>query len=195
VRIRLARLDDAPGLLDIYAPFVRETWISFENEPPSVSEFRERIGAILARTPWLVAGEGEEIFGYAYADRLRSRPAYQWAQETTVYVARGHQRRGVARALYDALLTALRLQGFDSAWAAIALPNPSSVALHEGLGFRPVGVWPAVGWKLGGWRDLGWWRLDLQDLGPAPSPPRPLPDVLATSAWRDAGLPGAPGGG
>ncbi|HEY7513857.1 MAG TPA: GNAT family N-acetyltransferase [Vicinamibacteria bacterium] len=189
MRIRLVRTEDAPELLRIYSPFVRETWISFEYEPPSVPELEGRIRAVTAASPWLVAVEGDEVIGYAYADKLRSRPAYQWAQETTVYVDRGSHRRGVARALYGVLFAALRVQGFASAWAGIALPNPTSVAVHEALGFRSAGVWPSVGFKLGAWRDLGWWRLELQPLGAGAPPPRPLPAAAATAAWRDAGLP------
>ena len=173
---------------------MRETWISFENEPPSVTEFRARMEAILARTPWLVAAEGEEILGYAYADRLRSRPAYQWAQETTVYVARGRQRRGVARALYGALFTALRLQGFGERLGGHRPAQPRRAwPFTRRLGFRAAGVWPAVGWKLGGLARPG--MVEARPAGPRarPSPPRPLArDAARTTAWRDAGLPGSP---
>jgi phosphinothricin acetyltransferase len=189
VRVRFVRSDDAAALLDIYAPFVRETWISFEYEPPTLEEFRGRIERLSAAQPWLVATDGDLVLGYAYADRMRTRPAYQWAVETTVYVARASHRRGIARALYEALFTALRLQGYASAWAGIALPNPRSVALHEALGFREAGIWPDVGFKLGEWRDLGWWHLPLQALGSPPPPPRPLAEAAASAAWREAGLP------
>jgi L-amino acid N-acyltransferase YncA len=189
VRIRLVRAEDAPEILRIYAPYVRETWISFEYEPPSVAELEERIRSLTARSPWLVAADGDAVVGYAYADRLRARPAYQWAQETTVYVDRSSHRRGVARALYGVLFTALRVQGYASAWAGIALPNPTSVALHEALGFRTAGVWPSVGFKLGAWRDLGWWRFELQAPAACTAPPLPFPEAARTAAWRDAGLP------
>jgi L-amino acid N-acyltransferase YncA len=191
VRIRLVRTEDAPRLLDIYAPFVRETWISFEYEPPSVEEFRGRVERLAAASPWLVAEDDESgaLLGYAYADRMRARPAYQWAVEATVYVDRASHRRGIARALYGVLFAALRVQGYASAWAGIALPNPRSVALHEALGFRSAGTWPAVGFKLGAWRDLGWWRLELQALGATPAPPRPLAEARATAGWKEAGLP------
>jgi len=189
LRLRLASGEDAERALRIYAPVVLASWISFESEPPSVAEFRARIEGVLATNPWLVATEGDELLGYAYADRLRTRPAYQWAVETAVYVSPASHRRGVARALYGALLGALKVQGYASAWAGIALPNPGSVGLHEALGFRSVGVWPAVGYKLGAWRDVGWWGLELQDLGPAPAPPRPLAQVMASDGWAAAGLP------
>jgi len=185
VRLRLAKGDDAERALAIYAPVVRESWISFEDEPPSVAEFRARIEAVLKSNAWLVAEEGDELLGYAYADRIRSRPAYQWSAETTVYVSRASHRRGVGRALYGALLAALRIQGYASAWAGIALPNPGSVGLHEALGFRPAGVWSAVGYKLGAWRDVGWWRLELQALPAPPPAPRPLATVVGTAAWTE----------
>jgi len=189
VRLRLASGDDAEQALAIYAPFVRDSWISFEEEPPSVGEFRARIEEVLTRNAWLVAVEGDDLLGYAYADRIRARHAYQWSAETTVYVGPASHRRGVGRALYGALLAALRLQGYATAWGAIALPNPGSVALHEAFGFRPAGVWSAVGYKRGAWRDVGWWRLELATLGPSPAPPHPLREAMATRAWAAAGLP------
>lgn len=183
--VRLARPDDAAGLLDIYAPIVRDTAISFELEPPTVADFRGRIERTLAHAPWLVLDDGG-LQGYAYATRFRDRPAYQWTVETTVYVRDSARRRGVGRALMAALLRCLELQGFATALAVIALPNDASVRLHERLGFRSIGVFHRVGFKFGRWHDTGWWERPLREDAGAPPPPRPIEALLGTPAWDRA---------
>jgi phosphinothricin acetyltransferase len=120
-----------------------------------------------------VADDGGRALGYAYGSRFRPRPAYQWTAEVTVYLHPEARGRGVATALYSALCDCLRRQGFFAAIGVITIPNPSSVALHEKLGFRRIGVFPRVGFKLGGWHDVGWWSLALGE--PVESPPPPLP--------------------
>jgi phosphinothricin acetyltransferase len=172
--IRIATAEDAEGVLSIYAPVVRETAISFETEPPSPAAMRERIERTLEKYPWLVCEIDGAIPGYAYACRHRERKAYQWSAETALYVGEAWRRRGVGRALYAALMPLLNLQGLRNAYAGITLPNPASVALHEAMGFRPVGVYAFVGYKLGAWHDVGWWHLPIGEHGPAPAPPLPF---------------------
>ncbi|MCI0437737.1 MAG: N-acetyltransferase family protein [Chloroflexi bacterium] len=184
--IRLAREDDAAQMLAIYAPIVRETAISFELVPPTEDEFRQRIRSVLEIAPWLVCERDGDIMGYAYASRYRPRAAYQWSVEVTVYVNARYQGKGVGRAVYTSLFECLRLQGFRSAFAVIALPNRMSIALHESLGFDPVGVHRAAGYKLGQWHDIGWWQLTLQEREESPAPPRPLRDFLDTPQWQEA---------
>lgn len=184
--IRLATEQDARQLLEIYAPVVRETAISFELEPPSEEEFQRRIRSTLEHDPWVACEDNGRILGYAYAGKFRPRQAYQWTVETTVYVHEQHQRRGIALALYSALFECLRLQGYFSAVAVISLPNPASVALHERLGFNLVGVYPEVGYKHGKWYDVGWWQLTLQARVASPSPPVPVGTILDTQAGRNA---------
>ncbi|HTX32574.1 MAG TPA: arsinothricin resistance N-acetyltransferase ArsN1 family B [Solirubrobacteraceae bacterium] len=160
---------DGGACAAIYAPYVLETAISFEEEPPSPPELERRIETISARFPWLVAEAGGAVIGYAYASAHRERAAYRWAAEVAVYVDRSHQRQGAGLALYRALLEDLQRQGFHMACAGITLPNDASVALHEACGFQPVGVFRSVGWKLGAWHDVGWWQRELR----APEPRRP----------------------
>ncbi len=183
--LRLATLDDALEVQRIYAPIVAETPVSFELEPPSVEEMRRRIETTLLALPWIVCEQGG-IIGYAYAGVFRSRPAYQWTVEVSVYVHAAHRGKGVARALYTSLFECLRIQGYRTALAGIALPNPASVALHERMGFRSVGVFHHVGYKLGAWHDVGWWELALQELPSPPPQSRPLPEVVNMEAWRAA---------
>jgi L-amino acid N-acyltransferase YncA len=189
--LRLAREEDAEALLAIYAPLVRETPISFELTPPGLDEFRGRITTILESMPWLVCEEDGVVLGYAYASRFRPRPAYQWTVETTVYVDSSHQGRGAGRALYETLFSVLRLQGYHRALAVIALPNPASVALHEKVGFTPVGVFHDVGYKLDRWHDVGFWQLSLQELPPEPPAPRSLDSVARSAPFLDSLQKGA----
>lgn len=184
--IRLAEEGDAEGVLSIYTPVVRETAISFELEPPSLEEMRDRIRSLTGRLPWLVCAEGPEVRGYAYADRFRTRAAYQWSAEVTVYVSADWRRRGVGQALYTSLLEAMRLLGYRSAFAGIALPNPPSVALHEALGFRPAGVFRAAGFKLGRWHDVGWWQLEVQPLERPEAAPRTVREAAPNAEWGSA---------
>jgi phosphinothricin acetyltransferase len=169
-RIRVAMPADADQILAIYAPIVRDTTISFEDEPPTAEEMAGRIAGTLATHPYLVCEEDGRVRGYIYASVFRARAAYRWSVETTVYIDGRTRRSGVGRALYEALLPILRRQGFHSAFAGIALPNAGSAGLHETLGFRSVGVYQDVGFKHGQWCDVGWWRLGLSDGPPAAEP-------------------------
>ncbi|HKY29125.1 MAG TPA: arsinothricin resistance N-acetyltransferase ArsN1 family B [Pyrinomonadaceae bacterium] len=174
--IRIATAADAESVLEIYGPIVRDTAISFELVPPTVAEMQERIESTLATLPWLVAAEAQDVVGYAYASRHRERPAYQWAVDVSVYVradARGH---GVARALYRILLGILEDLSYHTVLAGITLPNEASVAFHEAMGFRPVGIYRNVGYKLGSWHDVGWWQRPLGEYINEPPPPRAMKD-------------------
>jgi len=152
---------DAEAIANIYAPFVTDTVISFEDVAPTAAEMAARIERLTETHAWLVAVDGDEILGYAYACPHRERAAYQWATEVTVYVDPRHQRRGVGRSLYEALMAGLAERGFRAALAVIALPNEGSVGLHVACGFELVGVLRDIGFKFGKWWDVGWWQLDL----------------------------------
>ncbi len=184
--LRLATAADAAAIHAIYAPIVAHTAISFEITAPTVPEVAQRITTTLAQHPWLVCADSD-LLGYAYASPHRTRAAYQWAADVSVYTAPAAQRRGVARALYTALLALLRAQGYAAAFAGIALPNVASVACHEALGFRALGVYTAVGYKLGAWHDVGWWQHDLGPRPADPAPPQSIQALLGGAAW-DAAL-------
>lgn len=171
--IRLARPDDAAAFVEIYAPIVRETPISFETEPPGVEAMRERIAQTLAAFPWLVEECHGLVAGYAYASKHRDRKAYQWSADVSCYVHPASRGRGVGKRLYTALLAILARQGFHAAFAGITLPNAASVALHESMGFERLGIYREVGYKSGAWRDVGWYQRLLGT--PAAEPPAPLP--------------------
>ena len=166
--------DDAASCAAIYAPHVEAGATSFEEVPPFAAGDRRQDRATTAAThAWLVAELDGEVVGFAYACRHRARPAYRWSVDVSVYVGDGHRGAGVGRALYEALFARLRERRFRVACAGITLPNEASVALHESLGFAPIGVYRGIGWKAGAWRDVGWWQLELEPPGDGP-PPEPL---------------------
>jgi L-amino acid N-acyltransferase YncA len=179
VSLRLATLDDAPAVAAIYAPYVRDTVISFEAVPPAPDEMRSRIADALARHAWLVACRGDDVVGYAYASMHRTRAAYRWSVDTGVYLDASAHRRGIGRRLYGALFALLARQRYASAYAGITLPNAASVGLHESTGFVLVGVYERVGYKLGAWRDVGWWGRRLCEGDDAPEEPRALSELDA----------------
>ena len=152
---------DADAIANIYAPYVTDTVISFEDVPPTPAEMAARIERLAKTHAWLVAEDGGEILGYAYGCPHRERAAYQWATEVSVYVDPRQHRRGAGRALYEALFARLGERGYRLALAGIALPNDASIGLHEACGFEPVGVYRRIGFKQGKWWDVGWWQLDL----------------------------------
>ncbi|HET6449258.1 MAG TPA: arsinothricin resistance N-acetyltransferase ArsN1 family B [Conexibacter sp.] len=168
---------DAAACAAIYAPFVLDTAVSFEEAAPTAEQFATRIARLAATHPWLVCERDGAIAGFAYGSPHRERAAYRWAADVSVYVAPAHQGQGVGRTLYEALFERLRTQRLRIACAGITLPNPASVGLHESLGFELVGIYRGIGWKAGAWRDVGWWQLRLSpaDDGRAAPPPEPLP--------------------
>jgi phosphinothricin acetyltransferase len=182
--IRPVTEDDAEQIQAIYSPIVKQTVISFETNPPTVDEMRQRV--VQANLPWLVCEDQGTMLGYVYAAQHRTRAAYQWSVDVSVYTHPNARRRGVGRALYSSLFKILTLQGFRNAYAGIALPNPASVGLHEALGFQPIGVYKAVGYKFDTWHDVGWWQLSLGSKNGPPHPPFDLETVLATKEGKAA---------
>jgi phosphinothricin acetyltransferase len=179
MRIRAATPADAASIADIYAPYVTASAVSFEAEPPAPDEIRARMAAGAELYPWLAAEEeeGDGLAGYAYAAAFRTRIAYRFTVETTIYLRAEAQGRGLGRLLYAPLLALLERQGFTQAIAAIALPNDASVRLHERIGFRHAGTYAQVGCKLGQWWDVGLWQRGLAPAGQPPSEPLPLDAV------------------
>lgn len=167
-RIRIAEPGDARRLLEIYAPYVKQTAVTFEYEVPSAEEFQRRIEFILKRYPYLVAERDGEITGYAYAGIFNERPAADWAVETAVYVERSRRRSGAGRALYNALEEMLLRQNILNVNACIACPEAEdeyltydSIRFHEHMGYRMAGRFHQCGYKFGRWYDLVWMEKHL----------------------------------
>jgi phosphinothricin acetyltransferase len=173
--IRTAEPSDAAAIAAVYAPYVLETAVSFDEVPPTAAEMAVRMASGL---PWLVASEDEAVVGFAYAAAHRGRPAYRWGVEVSVYLDADVRGRGLGRALYAVLLPVVTRLGFVRAYAGVTLPNDASVGLHEAMGFTPVGIFREAGFKLGVWRDVGWWQLSLQTPPKDPAEPRPWEGTL-----------------
>lgn len=161
--VRAAKESDAKALLDIYAPYVAKTAITFEYEVPSVEEFKERIANTLKRYPYLVAEIDGVPVGYAYAGTLKNRAAYDWAVETSIYVSMDKKRCGIGRRLYEELEKRLREQNILNLYACIAYPETEdkyltkdSVFFHQKCGYVPAGEFHRCGYKFGRWYNMVW---------------------------------------
>jgi phosphinothricin acetyltransferase len=183
--VRAARPDDADAIAEIYRPIVELTSISFEESAPDAREITTRMLS-RPRLPWLVADLAGDAVGYTYAARHRDRAAYRWSVDCSVYLHRDHRGAGIGRKLYEHLFVELRALGYVSAFAGATLPNEASRGLHEGLGFRPVGVFRRVGFKNKMWHDVGWWQLALVASPDVPAEPREW-DGPFPAAGADAG--------
>lgn len=178
-RLRVATPDDAAAILDIYAPHVRGSAVTFETEVPSVETMRERVREGLERYPWLVAERDGTVVGYASAGPLRKKQGYDWVTELSVYLAEQAQGEGLGRRLYQVLLAILDAQGFVAAYGAVTLPNPASVRLHESLGFERVGQFPGAGYVQSAWHDVRWYALELGERPAEPERPTPFGETDA----------------
>ncbi|MDE3132812.1 MAG: N-acetyltransferase [Acidobacteriota bacterium] len=182
--VRHATADDAAGCLEVYLPYADGTAVSFEDRAPSLDELRQRIERIGRTHAFLVADDAGRIAGFAYTGEHRTRAAYRWATEVSVYLGQEYQGRGIRRALYEPLFALVEQQGYRILLAGIALPNPASVGLHRSLGFEEVGTYRRIGWKAGAWRDVIWLARQLgpdtheTDPPASPGPPVRLPQPI-----------------
>lgn len=161
VEIRNAREENAAALLEIYAPYVLGTAVTFEYEVPSEEYFRERIRTISEEWPYIIAEVGGVPVGYAYAHQLRERKAFCHSVETSIYIRDDFHGQGLGRRLYAALEERLRLLGVTNEYAVVAVPDgfpdvredpyltTGSVSFHERLGFRIAGDLHRCGTKFG----------------------------------------------
>ncbi|MDY3854138.1 MAG: N-acetyltransferase family protein [Butyribacter sp.] len=164
MKIETVSIDDANELLEIYSYYVKETAVSFEYDVPSVDDFRKRIKKILEKYPYIKAVRNDGyIMGYAYANTFKSRAAYDWSVETTVYVRNNLRQTGVGKALYQELEGYLRNMGVLNMNACIAVTSQedihltnASVHFHEKMGFKLVGTFHNSGYKFNTWYDMIW---------------------------------------
>lgn len=173
ITIRKATKADAEAIQTIYAPYVRETAVSFEYDVPSVEEMAKRIEEVQKTHPWIVAEEDGKIVGYAYAHAFYGRAAYQWAVETSIYVDRQEKRKGIGGKLLEALEEALKQQGILNLYACIAFIEPEdehltqdSVRFHHHMGYQTVAHLHQCGRKFDRWYDVVWME---KLIGPHPS--------------------------
>ena len=159
--IREVQLSDAAQIANIYNYYVKNSTVTFEEKEVSITEFEKRISSIKANFPYLVFEEKGTIIGYAYASTFRTRVAYRFSAESSVYIHHKHYRKGIGSKLYHSLIPLMKQSGLKSAIGGITLPNDASINLHESLGFTKVGHFKEVGYKFSTWLDVGFWQLEL----------------------------------
>ena len=160
--LRTATPADAAAIAEIYNHYVLHTIITFEEDAVPTAEMAQRITEVTGvGLPWFVWEEAGRVLGYAYAGKWKSRCAYRYAVESSIYLSKDATGRGLGSKLYAALIDALRAKGIHSIIGGIALPNPASVGISEKLGFQKIGHFKEVGWKFEQWIDVGYWELIL----------------------------------
>ena len=188
--LRPATVDDAAAMLAIYAPYVIQTTVSSEYDAPTLEEFTRRIRTFTEKLPWLVCIIDGEVAGYGYASPHRTRAAYQWSVETSIYVAQDWHRHGIAGAIYAALFEVLAMQGYYNIYVGITSPNERSMKFHKSLGFVISGAYQESMYKFGLWRDVLWMGRSLRPHDGAPEPTVPFPEIsdspLVSRALRQA---------
>ena len=170
-KIRMAKPEDAAALVEIYAGYVKNTAITFEYEVPSVKEFEKRIRTTLEKYPYLIAETENGIEGYAYVSAFKTRAAYEWSVETSIYVKQDARMAGVGSGLYEALERILKAQNIINLNACITYPNLQSIAFHEKFGYKKVAHFSKSGYKLGKWHDIIWME---KMIGEHENPPKEL---------------------
>lgn len=155
MQLRTARPDDAPAIQAIYAHHVLHGLATFEEEPPSTDEMRQRLLEVTARgLPYLVAEEAGAVRGFGYCALYRLRSAYRYALEDSIYVEDGHHRKGIGRAILAELILGCEQLNYRQLIAVIGdRGQAASIGLHASLGFVRVGNLRSVGYKFGRWVD------------------------------------------
>lgn len=159
--IRKSHASDAPFVAAIYNHYVTSSIVTFELEPVTDDEMRNRMDAIAINYPYLVYEEEGTVLGYAYATQWKVRQAYQYTVESSVYLHPEAKGKGIGSKLYARLLDELKAMSIHAVIGGISLPNEASIALHEKFGFEKIGQFRQVGRKFDQWIDVGYWELIL----------------------------------
>lgn len=187
IKTRLASIDDAQTLLDIYAYYVENTAISFEFTVPTLEDFSNRIRSTLVNYPYYVAEVDGKIAGYIYASRLSARAAYDWVAETSIYIDKDYHRLGIGKLLYEKLEKTLAAQNITNVYARVASPvdeadpylTKNSEHFHEAIGYKKVGILKECGCKFGRWYDLVHMEKMIASHKSPPQPFIPFPQLKA----------------
>ena len=177
MKIRIADKNDCKDILRIYEFYVLNTAITFEYEVPSLSEMENRMKNIQLKYPYLVAEIENKVVGYAYASDFRYKAAYQWSPESTIYLDKEFHGKGIGKKLYQKLFEVLKLQGYYNVFGGVALPNESSIALHQHLGFKEIGVYENIGYKFDKWHSTKWFQLVLKPHEINPASPKNISEI------------------
>lgn len=163
IEIRTVQEEDALALLEIYRYYVEETAITFDYQLPSLATFKSRIKQIKEHYPYLVIVKEGTIQGYAYANSLIDRQAYDWSCEVTIYLDKSARGMGMGRCLYQALENDLKDMGILNLYACIAYPEENDPYLttqshdfHKHIGYQRVGFFHHCGYKFDTWYHMVW---------------------------------------
>jgi phosphinothricin acetyltransferase len=178
IKTRPATAEDAGVLLDIYAPYVLETAITFEHEVPSLEEFTGRIRETTKKYPYIVMEDSGEIIGYAYASSFCDRRSYDRSVEASIFLRKDVRGHGLGRKLSEALQHELEEMGIINVNVCIGYPDEpdeyltyNSFEFHKHLGFTLVGEFHKCGYKFGRWYNIVWME---KMLGGHPDDPAPV---------------------
>ncbi len=159
--IRDANPKDALRIAEIYNYYIANTTVTFEEDPVSADIMVGRITEVQDKYPWLVYEQDGKVIGYAYAGTWKSRCAYRYSVETSVYLENGLSRNGIGSALYSELLVRLKTLDLHGIIGGMALPNDECVALHKKFGFEQVAHFKEVGFKFNKWIDVAYFEKIL----------------------------------
>ena len=171
IEIRIARPEDARAISEIYAPYVRDTAVTFDYEAPDVQEFESRIKNTLKSYPYLVAVENGRVVGYTYAAQFRHKAAYQHDVEVSIYLDKDRRREGIGRQLYIELERRLLRQNVFLLYGCVTATERTSdehltrdsIYFHEKMGYTLVGMHNLCGYKFGKWYDTHWMEKVIAD--------------------------------
>ena len=186
MQIRPATVNDAEEILAIYAPYVRNTAITFEYDVPDLQSFRNRMDGIMQEYPYLVAEENGKILGYAYAASFHSRAAYKHTAETSVYLNEGYRHKGIGRQLYQELENRLIRQNVFVLYACITSTDrqddpfltDGSIHFHEKMGYRKIGEHHLCGYKFDRWYSVIWMEKEIAARPEKPEPFTPFTELF-----------------
>lgn len=173
INIRRAAAGDAEKSAEIYSYYVLNTAVTFEYDPPGAAEFEKRI--LYSDYPFLVAERDGIIAGYASAGRFRTKPAYDYCAETSIYLCPDCRKQGIGDILYDKLQKELKKQNILTVYACVASApendpylTDGSVIFHGKMGFKNTARLEKCGFKFGRWYDIVYFEKDLGQKGPSP---------------------------
>ncbi len=171
IKFCLATAEDSQDILDIYAPYVQCTEITFEYRVPTLDDYKSRVEHIINEYPFILCKINGETVGFSYANRQKERSAYQWNAELSIYVKMGFYQKGIGTALYNALIRILTHQNIKNVYGGVTIPNEKSEKLHAHFGFKSLGIYHKTGYKFDKWYDVVWFE---KYLGEHTVPPKPF---------------------
>ena len=182
--VRMARPEDAQAMADIFRPYVLETAVAFEYNPPGAEHFRTLMEDRMRKYPFLVTEEDGQVTGYLYVSPFKARPAYDWAIETSIYIRQDCKGRGYGRLLHDRMEELLKRQNILSMYACIAytevedqyLENHSK-RFHAHMGYELTATFPKCGYKFDKWYDIIWMHKEIAPHVDRPAPVIPFPQL------------------